>query len=555
MNGLTVNLGAVVSTALRGLLLFVLAAGATLGAQQRIASASVTVNVLPGLTATLEADPTTIASGGSSTLRWTTTGASSASLDPGDETIAVDDLASGSKTVSPTATTTYTLTASDGDDDTADVTASVTVTVTVLAIDSFAANDRSLETGERVTLSWRTTGADRVELQEDRSGDFTVISGASTSPDGRYRRTENTAVSRDFRLVAYAGTQSLISNTVGVTWRLPSDPDPPCEIDSFSANPSTITEGGSSSLRWRTTNGTGASIDPDVGKVTPVASGSTPVSPPETTTYELTCSGEGGNDTASVEVIVRPPPDPCEIDSFSANPSTITEGGSSELSWRTTDGTSVTLDGSAVAVDGSTVVSPPETTTYELTCHGAGGDDEASVTVTVEPPLDPCEIDSFSAFPSTISEGGSSELSWTTTDGTSVSIPGTSGELAVNGSATVSPTSTTAYKLTCRGAGGNDTASVTVTVNPRAPTASLDADPEEIFNPGDSATLTWSTTDATSASIDEGVGSVTPVADGSTTVYPDTTTTYTLTAPAPAAAPATRRRSTPLIFSGRSRRR
>ena len=445
----------------------------------------------------------------------------------------MDDLASGSKTVSPTATTTYTLTASDGDDDTADVTASVTVTVTVLAIDSFAANDRSLETGERVTLSWRTTGADRVELQEDSSGDFTVISGASTSPDGRYRRTENTAVSRDFRLVAYAGTQSLISNTVGVTWRAPSDPDPPCEIDSFSASPSTITEGGSSTLRWRTTDGTSVSIPGTSGALE--VDDSTEVSPPSTTTYELTCSGAGGDDTASVEVIVRPPDPPCEIDSFSASPSTITEGGSSELSWTTTDGTSVSIPGTsgALAVNGSATVSPTSTTAYKLTCSGAGGDDTASVEVIVRPPDPPCEIDSFSASPSTITEGGSSELSWTTTDGTSVSIPGTSGALAVNGSATVSPTSTTAYKLTCSGAGGNDTASVTVTVNPRAPTASLDADPEEIFNPGDSATLTWSTTDATSASIDEGVGSVTPVADGSTTVYPDTTTTYTLTATGP----------------------
>ena len=544
MNGLTVNLGAVVSTALRGLLLLGLAAAATLGAQQRIATASVTVNVLPGLTATLTADPPTIASGGSSTLRWTTTGATSATLDPGDETIAMDDLASGSKTVSPTATTTYTLTASDGDDDTDDVTASVTVTVTVLAIDSFAANDRSLETGERVTLSWRTTGADRVELQEDSSGDFTVISGASTSPDGSYRRTENTAVSRDFRLVAYAGTQSLISNTVGVTWRAPSDPDPPdpCEIDSFSANPSTITEGGSSTLRWSTTNGTSASINPGVGSVSVGTDQSRRVSPPSTTTYTLTCSGAGGDDTASVEVIVRPPPDPCEIDSFSANPSTITEGGSSTLRWSTTNGTSASINpgvGSvSVGTDQSRRVSPPSTTTYTLTCSGAGGDDTASVEVIVRPPDPPCEIDSFSANPSTITEGGSSSLRWTTRNANSASIDQGVGTVSVgmDQSHSVSPTANTTYTLTASGSSctPDATATASVTVNPRPPTASLDADPEEIFLAGiDPVTLTWSTTDATSAEIDEGVGSVTPVADGSTTVYPDTTTTYTLTATGP----------------------
>ena len=127
MNGLTAKLRAIEpAAALRVLLLFVLAAaGTTLWAQQRIASASVTINVLEGLTATLTADPPSITSGGSSTLTWSTTGARSAMLDPGGETISMDDLASGTKTVSPTATTTYTLTASDGDEATDDVTAYV----------------------------------------------------------------------------------------------------------------------------------------------------------------------------------------------------------------------------------------------------------------------------------------------------------------------------------------------------------------------------------------------------------------------------------------------
>lgn len=60
------------------------------------------------------------------------------------------------------------------------------------------------------------------------------------------------------------------------------------------------------------------------------------------------------------------------------------------------------------------------------------------------------------------------------------------------------------------------------------PTASLTANPSSITE-GQSATLSWVTTDATSASI-SGIGSVSPVASGSVTVSPTTTTTYTLTA-------------------------
>jgi peptidoglycan-associated lipoprotein len=59
------------------------------------------------------------------------------------------------------------------------------------------------------------------------------------------------------------------------------------------------------------------------------------------------------------------------------------------------------------------------------------------------------------------------------------------------------------------------------------PTATLSADRTSI-NKGESAKLSWSTTDATNVSIAPEVGAVTP--QGSTTVSPSTSTTYTLTA-------------------------
>ena len=61
---------------------------------------------------------------------------------------------------------------------------------------------------------------------------------------------------------------------------------------------------------------------------------------------------------------------------------------------------------------------------------------------------------------------------------------------------------------------------------PPAPKATLSVSPESI-NRGASATLTWSTQDATDVSI-EGIGSVQP--SGSKTVSPTTSTTYRLTA-------------------------
>jgi hypothetical protein len=62
---------------------------------------------------------------------------------------------------------------------------------------------------------------------------------------------------------------------------------------------------------------------------------------------------------------------------------------------------------------------------------------------------------------------------------------------------------------------------------PPAPTASLTATPASISS-GASSTLSWSTTNATTVSIDHGIGSV--AASGSANTTPAATTTYTLTA-------------------------
>ena len=65
---------------------------------------------------------------------------------------------------------------------------------------------------------------------------------------------------------------------------------------------------------------------------------------------------------------------------------------------------------------------------------------------------------------------------------------------------------------------------------PAKPTVSLSANPTEI-NKGDSSTLSWTSTDATTLTISPSVGTVT--AQGSTQVSPTDSTTYTITASGP----------------------
>ena len=80
-----------------------------------------------------------------------------------------------------------------------------------------------------------------------------------------------------------------------------------------------------------------------------------------------------------------PPPPPASIGSFTAAPSTIVAGGSTTLSWSTTNATSVTIDNGVGSQpsSGSVSVSPRVSTTYTLTAAGLGGSATATTTVTV----------------------------------------------------------------------------------------------------------------------------------------------------------------------------
>ncbi len=151
-------------------------------------------------------------------------------------------------------------------------------------------------------------------------------------------------------------------------------------------------------------------------------------------------------------------------------------------------------------------------------------------------------ISSFSASPASITAGASSTLDWSIAGATTASIDQGIGNVALTGSRAVMPGTTTVYTLTAFNAAGvsvTATAQVLVTgsstlPSPIPPTISslpvinyFTASPPEIYS-GDTAILSWDATNATSASINHGVGAVS--ISGNTVVSPGTTTVYTLTA-------------------------
>jgi hypothetical protein len=187
------------------------------------------------------------------------------------------------------------------------------------------------------------------------------------------------------------------------------------------------------------------------------------VSPATTTTYTLTATNGAGSVTAQVQVMVTPLP---SITAFTASPTAINLGQSTQLSWTVNGATSLSIDHGVGTVNGtSTMVSPAATTTYTLTATNGAGSVTAQVPVTVTPPP---VITAFTASPTALNQGQSTQLSWTVNGATSLSID--HGVGAVNGTSTVvSPAATTTYTLTATNGAGNVTAQAPVTVNSLPP--------------------------------------------------------------------------------------
>jgi hypothetical protein len=472
-------------------------------------TAEVTVEVTgnyPRVT-TFTASPRTIMEGETAVLEWTTTDADEVEIEPG----AIAQPAQGSLPVIPEVTTTYRLIARRG----SQISQPSEVTVVVASgnqpfIRSFEANPQTIQLGEQVTLTWEAANSDGVTI--DHGIGQLPVSGSVTVMPEETTTYSLTAVG--------AGGQANASVTVTVL-----DGGSPT-ITRFDATPMTIAPGGQVELSWDTDNAEGTEIDNGVGPQ--MAKGSVMVSPAQTTTYTLTAFGGGMQVTAQVTVTVAAAGAPV-VSSFTASPQALISGGTSTLDWTTQNAASVDISGVAngLPANGSVQVTPATTTTFVLTAHGSGSDATAQVTVTVNAP--PPQVVSFTASPMSIVAGGQATLAWNTSDATSVFIDNGVGSQSTAGTAVVNPTQPTQYTLMAIGPGGSTTAMVSVTVTqPGAPqVVSFTSSPQQIA-PGGQATLSWQVTDATSVTIDRGVGSQ-PLT-GSISVSPASSTTYTLTA-------------------------
>jgi hypothetical protein len=441
-------------------------------------------------TASITASPTSISSGGSSTLTWTSTNAASATLN--GASVAVN----GSQVVSPTATTSYTFIAKNSAGTTTTAQTSVTVSGGSSATAAISASPTSISPGGSSTLTWTSTNAASA-----------MLNGSSVAVNGSQVVSPTATTLYTFTVKDSTGASTAAQATVTV-----ATTGPPAA--GITENPTTIAAGGSSTLTWTTQNAATA----DLNGTTVALNGSQTVSPLTTSTYRITAhNSAGATDWGQVTLTVT-------TGAIAANPTTISSGGSSTLTWTSVNAASATLNGAAVAVNGSQAVSPTSTTTYTFIAKSAAGATTSSqAVVTVGSGGAPTA--SINASPGTIAPGGSSTLTWSSSNAASAKLNGTS--VATNGSQTVSPTATTTYNFVATASSGTTAqAQAVVTVSSGGPpTAAISANPTSI-TVGGSSTLTWASTNATSATLN-----TTSVAlNGSLVVSPTTTTNYRFTA-------------------------
>jgi len=167
-------------------------------------------------------------------------------------------------------------------------------------------------------------------------------------------------------------------------------------VIAFTASPTTITAGQSSTLTWNVENADTVDIS-GLGEVP--ASGSRAVSPTSTVTFVLTARNRNGVSQANAPITVNPsgggttPGGNPVIGGCAATPASVTGAGTAvTINYFSQNASAVTFSPAVAGagLNGPVSVSPTATTTYTLTAAGTNGQTATcTVTVNVTPAANP----------------------------------------------------------------------------------------------------------------------------------------------------------------------
>jgi hypothetical protein len=333
---------------------------------------------------TFGASPTSVAIQGTSVLTWSTSNADSCTASGG---WTGSRATSGTfTTIALASTTTFTLTCSNA----AGGSTSRSVTVTVASATpaptvTFSVNPTTVPLNGSATLSWTTSNATSCTGSGGLSG------WAGSKQTSGSQNVGPFVASTTFTLSCTGAGGTTQRNAVVSLLGAPTL--------TFTALPTSVSSGASSTLTWASTNANSCTASGAWAGNKGTAGTQSTGALTATSAFTLSCSGDGGTvqQTANVTVTGAPPPPPpapAPTVSLTASSSSVTSGTSSTLSWTTTNATScVAMDGwsGTKTTSGSqSVTVMTGTTTYTLRCTGTGGSTDDSVNITgTEPNLPP----------------------------------------------------------------------------------------------------------------------------------------------------------------------
>lgn len=212
----------------------------------------------------------------------------------------------------------------------------------------------------------------------------------------------------------------------------------------------------------------------------------------------------------------------CTINSFTGSPLTVASGGYTNLSWNTTNCTTVTVDGVTYPVDGSGNFGPLFVgKTYYLSASNGTSTDSETVYIGVNTVASACTIDTYYASPTTVTSGAYTTIHWNTSNCTTVTIDGMA--QSVDGTNSFGPIySGKTYHIVASNGTSTDSDSLYVGTN-SVNNCSIDtfyASPSTVSS-GNYTTLYWNTSNCDQVTIDgityysvDGSGSFGPLYSG-----------------------------------------
>ncbi len=376
------------------------------------------------------ASPQEVLSGGTSTLSWSVSNASSVLLTGTGLNLSTTTQI-GSTNVNPTSTTIFTLSASNSNG-----TSTATTTVTVTSAGQTISFVQSTSSAPNFLGGAGTTTA--TFGSNTTAGDFIVVtvggSGISSFPTGT------------------------ISDTEGDTFTLATSTNCGCGgfyVDNYLYYAANIRGGADAvSFHWNTTNWNIVGIDEYSGVAT-----SSPL--------DQINQGSGANLTSiSSGNVTTTQANELLFSSFAG-----TSGGTPSVSAGWTTELSNNANGN-IDIDSANEIASTtgnySNTFSGLASYGTGG---VYIVAFKSGAPAPPTISSFTASPTIVALAGTSTLSWSVTNASSVAItPGNLSTSTLVGSTVVNPTSTKVYILAAANSNGTSTATTTVTVDNTPPT-------------------------------------------------------------------------------------